>query len=79
MGKKGKRPPARGSGGRSRPPRRWDSGSGGGTTGYTGGTRHKSSSVEGTPILTLVYGVAAAVVLTVVSLIGYLAHGYEVI
>lgn len=49
---------------------------GGGPTGYTGGTNHKSSSVEGTPLATLVYSIAGGVVLTLGSVIAYLAHGY---
>lgn len=44
-----------------------------------GGTSHKSSSVEGTPIMTLVYAVAAFVVLTVGSVAGFLLHGYGVL
>jgi hypothetical protein len=49
-------------------------------SGGTGkGTNHKSSSVEGTPIITLVYGVAAGVVATGTSVVGYLLHGYGVL
>jgi hypothetical protein len=45
----------------------------------TGGTRHKSSSVEGTPIITVVYALAAFVVLTVGSVATFLLHGYGVL
>lgn len=36
----------------------------------------KSSSVEGTPIATLVYSIAGGVVLTLSGVVAYLAHGY---
>lgn len=46
----------------------------------TGGSTHKkSSSVEGTPIMTLVYGVGAFVVLTVGGVSTFLLHGYGVL
>lgn len=44
-----------------------------------GGTRHKSSSVEGTPIITVVYGIAAFVVVTVGGVTAFLLHGYGVL
>lgn len=75
---KGGRPPARGSGGRSRPPGRWDKPPTG-NTGYGKGTKHKSSSVEGTPMIGLVYAIAGGVVLVIGSITAYLAHGYGVI
>lgn len=66
----GGRPPGRRGGGGSGPrgPVR------GGGTGR--GTSHKSSSIEGTPIITVVYSIAGGVVLTMSSVIGYLLHGY---
>lgn len=56
-------------------------GRGRGTTHKGGKTRPskargKSSSVEGTPIVAVVYGIATFVVLTVASVVGYLLHGY---
>lgn len=67
-----------------RPPRRRGRGGIGPGPGYrpggTGkGTRHKSSSVEGNPIITVVYGIAVAVVLTIGGVVAGLLHGYGVI
>jgi hypothetical protein len=73
------RPPNRGNRGGKGPTYRRPGGGGGGTGGNTGGTTHKSSSVEGSPIIRVVYSIAAGVVLTLGSVIGYIAHGYGVI
>lgn len=73
---------ARPGGGRP-PGRRGRSGVGPGpgyrAPGHGKGSTHKSSSVEGTPMIGLVYGIAAAVVLTMGSVVGYLLHGYGVV
>ena len=68
----------------SRPPGRRGRGGIGPGPGYkpnpnTGGTRHKSSSVEGSPIIRVVWAVAAIAVLLIGSPIVYLLHGYGVI
>lgn len=44
-----------------------------------GGSKHKSSSVEGSPIIRVVYALAAFVALTGGSVVGYLLHGYGVL
>lgn len=70
--------------GGGRPPGRRGKGGVGPGPGYrpggTGkGTRHKSSSVEGTPIIRVVYAIALGVVGTI-AFVGYgLLHGYGVI
>lgn len=78
MAKGGSRP------GGGRPPGRRGRGGVGPSPGYrapeTGkGTPHKSSSVEGTPIMTLVYGIGAFVFVTMGAVVAYLMHGYGVI
>lgn len=75
-GRAGRSPGAMGGGG---PRNRRPSGGGGGGRGYTGGTNHKSSSVEGSPVMTLVWGIAAFVVLTVGSVVAYMVHGYGLV
>lgn len=67
-----------GHGGRG-PGGRRPGGGGGGTGGNTGGTKHKSSSVEGTPMVTVVYSIAAAIVIVLGSVGAYLAHGYGLV
>lgn len=72
------RPPA------GRPPRRRGRGGIGPGPAYRpsrsgGGTRHKSSSVEGTPIITVVYALAAFVVAVVGGVTAFFLHGYGVI
>lgn len=71
----GGRPPGRRGGGGTGP----NKGGGGGTTSNTGGTTHKSSSVEGTPVITMVYGIAVAVGLVVIGLGTFFAHGYGLV
>lgn len=77
-GKGPTRPRKGGSGGRGRPPGRWDKppkmppNTGRGTT-------HKSSSVEGSPIIGVVYALAAFVILVVGSVTAYMVHGYGLI
>lgn len=70
--------------GGGRPPNRRGKGGIGPGPGYRpgstgGGTRHKSSSVEGSPIIRVVYALAAFVVLTGGSVAGYLLYGYGVL
>lgn len=67
-----------------RPPRRRGRGGVGPGPGYrtsgTGkGSTHKSSSVEGTPIITVVYAIAAFVVLTIGGVTAFMLHGYGVL
>lgn len=75
-GRAGRTPGAAGGGG---PRNRRPSGGGGGGRGYTGGTTHKSSSVEGSPIIGVVYALAAFVILVVGSVTAYMMHGYGLI
>lgn len=74
-GNAGRRPGGRG---RSRPPAR-PGGGGGGSGGYTGGTSHKSSSVEGSPIINVVWGIVVGAVGVVLFVSYGLLHGYGVI
>lgn len=67
-----------GHGGRG-PGNRRPGGGGGGTGGNTGGTSHKSSSVEGSPIIRVVYAIAFGVVGTFLFVAYGLAHGYGLI
>lgn len=67
-----------------RPPgRRGGSGIGPGPgyrpTSTGGGTSHKSSTVEGTPMVGIVYAIAGFVVLTVGGVLAFLLHGYGVL
>jgi hypothetical protein len=73
----GARPPGRGSGGRGRPPRRWDSPP---RTGGTGrGTNHKGSAQASAPVIGIAFALLAAPGGLILGVVAYLLNGYGVL
>lgn len=73
----GARPPGRGSGGRGRPPRRWDSPPK--TSGTGRGTSHKGSAQASAPVLGIAYALLGLPVCVVLGVGAYLLRGYGVL